>query len=106
MAENISCTIIDVANKYVAEVKKHYNVDSAFLFGSFVKGNTHDGSDIDIAIISNDVKGVYGERFNFMKLRRDIDLRIEPHPISINDYKKNASFIVHEIKQHGVKLQA
>jgi len=106
MVENIDSTIIEVANKYIAEVKKHYDVDSAFLFGSFVIGNTHEGSDIDIAIVSKDIRNSYHERLNMMRMRWDIDLRIEPHPICIKDYNQNKTFLVDEIKKHGIKLHA
>jgi len=69
-------------------------------------GTTHEDSDIDVAIITSDVKGEFGERQPFMKLRRNIDLRIEPHPISVEDYQANATGLVNEIKRRGIQLYA
>jgi len=104
MVKNLDSEIIEIINQYIAEIKKHYRLDYVFLFGSFANGTPHADSDIDIAIISSDIKGVYGERLNFMRFTRKIDLRIEPHPISIEDYKTNATSLVNEIKQHGIQL--
>jgi len=106
MVKKIDNTIIDTVNKYIEEVKKHYHVNYVFLFGSFAKGNAHEDSDIDVAIISQDLQGEWEETLGFMKFRRNIDVRIEPHPITIEDYETNATSLVHEIKQHGIQLYA
>ena len=98
--------IIEIVHRYIIELKKQYKIDYVFLFGSFADGTQHDGSDIDVAIISSDIKGVYGERLNFMRITRKIDLRIEPHPISIEDYLTNATSLVNEIRKHGIQLYA
>ena len=106
MAEIIDKQIIEIVNKYIAEVKKHYTISYVFLFGSFAKGTTHKDSDIDIAIVVSGINDTYQERLNMMRLRWDVDLRIEPHPISIDDFKTDATGLVYEIKQHGVQLYA
>lgn len=106
MVKKIDSRIIEIVNRYVEEVQKHYNIKFVFLFGSFAKGTTHADSDIDIAIISSDLTGEYGERLPFMKLRRNIDLRIEPHPICVEDFETDATSLVYEIKQHGIQLYA
>ena len=39
-----------------------------------------------------------------MQLRWDIDLRIEPHIISISDYENNETPFVVEVKNTGIKV--
>jgi len=104
MVKKLDSEIIRVIEKYVEVLKKHYSIDSVYLFGSFAKGNNHEDSDIDVAIISNDIKGKFGERVPFMMISSEIDLRIEPHPINTEDYKNNATALINEIRKNGIQL--
>ena len=106
MAKKIDRKIVNIVLRFVAEIKKHYDVHSCFLFGSFAKGNQHDASDIDVAIVSSDVGDVYFDMVKMMKYGRSIDFRIEPHPIHVDDYRSNATALVNEIKTLGVQLYA
>ena len=40
---------------------------------------------------------------DLMMLTQNIDLRIEPHPIKVNDFEEGNTF-VHEIKTTGLKV--
>ena len=40
---------------------------------------------------------------DLMMLTQNIDLRIEPHPIKVNDFEEGNPF-VHEIKTTGLKV--
>ena len=42
----------NTSKKYLALISDRYPVQSAYLFGSFAKGFIHDGSDIDVCIVS------------------------------------------------------
>jgi len=94
--------IIDIAKKYIDEVKNHYCVDDAYLFGSYAQGTQHEDSDIDIAIISKDIKDKHAVLLELMRLRRKIDTRIEPHPIRPKD--RPSSPLYHEIELTGIRL--
>jgi uncharacterized protein len=78
---------------------------SAFLFGSFAKNNQRSESDIDIALIFDDLSD--SDRFNLqvklMMIASKIDTRIEPHPISKHDLLTNNPFVM-EIKRTGIEL--
>jgi uncharacterized protein len=64
-------------------------VDKAYLFGSYAKGNFHPESDIDLALISKEWKpDVIEAQYTLMKLARNIDSRIEPHPFLRVDFNK------------------
>ena len=76
-----------------------------YLFGSQAKGTADNDSDIDIAVffdaIDNQKKA---SNLNLWKLRRDIDLRIEPHGFTKEDFSSNTDPVVYEIKTTGIKI--
>ncbi len=98
--------VMDIVNKYVKVVLAHYKVKSIILFGSYAKGTNHEDSDIDIAIITDDLKckDVFDEQLNLKKLRRDIDYRIEPHLIKVADYDNVETPFVAEVINTGIKV--
>jgi len=102
----VDIEILTVIEKYVEEVKKHYNVDYIILFGSYANGTNNENSDIDIAIISRDIKDKFDDMANLMKLRWDIDLRIEPHPIKTEEFKENETPFIDEIINTGIEVYA
>ena len=73
------------------------------MFGSFAKGTNHEDSDIDIAIVIKNASDIIDTQIDMMKLRRKVDLRIEPHPF--REYEFNLSNpIVSEILKFGVEV--
>ncbi len=75
------------------------------IIGSYAKETWHKDSDIDIAIITNDIKNnIFNEELNLVKLRRKIDTRIEPHLISVDDYKNIETPLIQEIIDTGIKV--
>ena len=103
--KEIDKEIIDVVNKYVEIVNKNYNVIAIILFGSYAKGTQREDSDIDIAVITDDIKtDKFDEEVNLMLLRDNIDYRIEPHIISIADYENDETPFVVEVKNTGIKV--
>lgn len=60
---------------FVAELKAKHRVQAVYLFGSFARGEVHEGSDIDLVIV-----GDFSERL-FERIGRILaltDLPIEP----------------------------
>lgn len=97
--------IVDIVNKYIEIVSKNYNVLAIILFGSYAKGTQREDSDIDIAIITDDIKtDKFDEEVNLMQLRNNIDYRIEPHIISVSDYENDETPFVVEVKNTGIKV--
>lgn len=78
-------------------------VKKAYLFGSFAKGNEKEESDIDVAIILNNMPDFFAAQKQLMRLRRKVDLRIEPHPISAKDFN-NMNPFAYEIQQTGIEI--
>lgn len=79
--------------------------DAVYLFGSQAKQDQREASDIDIAVVSPYLRKEYTEgRFLLWKIRRGIDLRIEPHGFTPEDWQDEYDPMVHEIKSTGLKV--
>ncbi len=92
---------LSIARAYVDSIRAKYSISQAILFGSFAKGTNHDDSDIDVAIVVNNVTDIIDTQIDLMKLRRKIDLRIEPHPFMTRDFNNNNP-VVNEILKYGI----
>ena len=100
----INSEIMDIVKKYVAIILQNYDVKAIILFGSYAKGTNHEDSDIDIAVVSEDFVDIYDVMAILMGMTWDIDARIEPHPITKDDYDKIANPFVKEVIDTGIKV--
>jgi predicted nucleotidyltransferase len=95
---------LNTARRYVDLLKKHdIPVLSAYLFGSFASGKSNVDSDIDIALVLDHYVDTPENCLVFMRYRREVDLRIEPHPFDKQDFYSGDPF-VDAIKATGIKL--
>jgi len=70
----------EIAESYTSRVKAEYTPKQVILFGSYVQGNAHDDSDIDIAVIFDVTPGVFLDTWtHLLKLRRGLSYDIETH---------------------------
>lgn len=75
-----------------------------YLFGSYANGNQDEHSDIDLAIVSDSFSGNrFRDRELLMRLRRQVDLRIEPHPFLPEEFTSDNPETV-EIILSGIPL--
>ena len=96
---------MEIVQKYVEKICENYKIEAIILFGSYAKGTNNENSDIDIAIITDDFKNdIFDEELNLMKLRRNIDTRIEPHLIRIEDFKNAETPFIQEVIDTGIKV--
>lgn len=97
--------IIDIAKKYVKEVCKNYKIEAIILFGSYAKGTYHVDSDIDIAVITDDfTNNKFDEEVNLRMLIWEIDLRIEPHLMTNEDYQNITAPYIKDVIDNGIKI--
>lgn len=80
-------------------------IESAYLFGSQVKGNSHEWSDVDLCVVSRQFSKNLDALSYLWRMRRRDDIRagIEPvgfHPNQFNDESALAS----EILRYGIKI--
>ena len=95
--------VIKLANRFALKVKSNYDCIDVILFGSYVKGTNHKESDIDIAVVLKDYDSTINIQLELMRLRREIDSRIEPHPFRLVDFD-NTNPLVDEIIRYGQKV--
>lgn len=98
---------IKVIKQYISTVSKEQpRLVAAYLFGSYARNNQRADSDIDIALVIENLSE--NERFDIqvrlMVLASKLDTRIEPHPISNKDMLAGNPFAA-EIQRTGIKLE-
>lgn len=95
-----------IAQVYIQQLEQaNIPVSTAYLFGSFAKGNFHNGSDIDIAIISEKFKRQWDKHEQLLwSVRRNVDVRIEPIGYSKHDFNAYDP-LIQQIKATGIKLK-
>ncbi|MEI8204149.1 MAG: nucleotidyltransferase domain-containing protein [Bacteroidota bacterium] len=104
MDKGINITI----NQYIALIKLHHKgVEKAILFGSYANNSERQESDIDIALVFDHLKDndKFDLQVQLMLLASQVDTRIEPHPISKEDFNSNNPFI-REIKKTGIEIKS
>jgi len=95
-------SVIKLAQKYANIVCETMPVKEVILYGSHAKDNATTNSDIDIAIIIEKLEDDYLETYTkLFKLRRSVDLRIEP--VLIEESNKKSGFLK-EIKNSGIEI--
>ena len=102
---NISDKDYKIIRAYLDVLReKNICISRAYLFGSCAKNRFTKDSDIDLAIVSNDFKGdIINDRLSLMRLRRGVDLRIEPHPFTKKEFSLSNPF-VKEIIETGERI--
>lgn len=96
----------EIVKKYIKAVKERdIAVDKVYLYGSYIKGEADEWSDIDIAIISPDFgQGKYlDECLLLREIKRQVNLFISPEPYSLQEYNnaKKGDFLFDEIIKKG-----
>lgn len=93
---------IESVKKYIDVIKEYFSISSVILFGSFARNTQHENSDIDVAVIVDQLpENILDSEFLLNKLRRDIDLRIEP---ILLEKGNDPSGLLEEITNSGIVL--
>lgn len=100
----IDSRIMESIKKYIEKISQYYKIEAIILFGSYAKGTENEDSDIDIAIISSDFNDIIEDGAKLIGLTWKIDTRIEPHPITTEDYQKVSNPFVREVVDTGIKV--
>lgn len=103
MDKKINKIIYDFVSK-VAELNP--KLVTTYLFGSYAKDQEKPESDIDIALIIDNLNDSdkFDLQVQLLLLATQFDSRIEPHPVSNNDFRSNNPF-VSEIKRTGIEIK-
>ncbi|MCL2426596.1 MAG: nucleotidyltransferase domain-containing protein [Oscillospiraceae bacterium] len=92
-----------IAKRYADVVCEKLNPKAVILFGSYVNGNPHEYSDIDIAVVFDGYNGDwYDTAVLLQRLRRGIDdsapAGIEPHLL---DMTSDRSGFLEHVRKNG-----
>lgn len=94
--------VIKKLKNYKLLLSKHIKFEEMILFGSHAKGLAGKDSDMDVAVIVDDLQGDYfSTRPLLWRLRRQIDDRIEP---IILERQHDESGFLSEIKKYGIQI--
>jgi len=90
---------------YVRRLEEHrVDVWRIYLYGSYARGTARPDSDIDLAIfLDKDEIDGFREDVELMRLRWDVDLRIEPHAFAKSDFDETNPYIK-EIIETGERI--
>ena len=90
--------------KYARFIRKTTpGVQKVYLFGSHAKGTPDESSDIDLAIIFDSLSDEFDMQVELMKIRRNFDTRIEPHPFRSADFNPSHP-LANEILKNGFEI--
>jgi predicted nucleotidyltransferase len=95
---------LSIVKNYAGIVRNSFDYQKMILFGSYARGNACEDSDIDIAIVFSDYDNRLDRQVELMKLTRQIDTRIEPHPFRERDFDRSNP-LVNEIVSHGMEVE-
>ncbi|AXF55589.1 nucleotidyltransferase domain-containing protein [Salicibibacter kimchii] len=103
-SQRIRQDIEQIVQAYTDLLRKELDLQSVYIFGSYVNGNATEDSDIDVAVVANDFSGdSIEDTMRLMKIRREVDIRIEPHPFQSEDFQDDYPF-VKEILENGSEV--
>ena len=89
----------EIAVKYTDRVRQAYKPKQVIIFGSYIDGSPHADSDIDIAVIFDNVEGDWLETWGqLIGLREGISYDIETHML---DETCNRSGFLDHIRKTG-----
>jgi uncharacterized protein len=98
--------ILEIVHQYVQSLRaENIPITSVYLFGSYAKGEQNKSSDIDIGVVSKSFgNDRIKKRVMLMKIGDKINMDIEPHPFSPEDFADEWNLLAREIKRTGIKI--
>jgi len=88
--------VLNIISNFKEALLKHgLSVDNIILYGSYFDGSYHEGSDIDLVVISKDFRGKgFLERIDMMlDALCEIFKPIEAYPMTPEEFEKGESMI-------------
>ena len=99
--------INEIIKGFIVRLKQEIPIKGVILFGSYAQGKPKEYSDIDLAVFldQDDLDG-FDEDVKLMKLRRNIDMRIEPHTFAKSDFDETNPYIKPKLSDFQPKKKA
>ena len=94
--------VLNIAKRYAAAVRETMGYSKVFFYGSCAKGTATPNSDIDIAVVVDEVPGDYLNTVaTLWKLTRSVDHAIEPVLLTKSD---DTSGFLQTVQRTGVAV--
>jgi uncharacterized protein len=94
----------EAVTKYATFIRKENpSITKIYIFGSYAKGESHENSDIDLAIVFDKLADSFDMQVELMKKRRQFDTRIEPHPFNEADFNPSNP-LANEVLKNGIEI--
>jgi predicted nucleotidyltransferase len=96
---------LKLSREYLKRVRKSkLDFTEAWLFGSYARGNQHENSDIDIAIVLNETgTHSFETDIRLMVIRTGEETLIEPHAFTKDEFTASVP-IVNQILRYGERI--
>ena len=94
----------NLISQLVQLISSEIRIKGVYLFGSYAKGNSHEYSDIDLALVSDDFEGSRffdKKRINKYLLKTTTDFQI--YLYKTDDFTEDDPFVA-EILRTGIKI--
>lgn len=97
-------TAIEIVKRYIDFLRmNNFDVQKAYLFGSYANGHFDQDSDIDLALVMKSLANSFTMQIELMKISRKFDSRIEPHPFEESDFNTTHP-LANEILKKGIQV--
>jgi predicted nucleotidyltransferase len=98
-------TVIDIVKNYAREIEAQgINLREVILYGSFAKGTQYEWSDIDVALVADEFKGVPSDLDACSRIGiKKPYIRIESKTYPTDYFRKGDPFI-REIQKDGIVI--
>jgi predicted nucleotidyltransferase len=99
---------IKLARDFIAKCSEKHHVKGAYLFGSFAKGAAVDHSDVDLAIILENMRiskdAIYDEDFEIFHEAQQFNSLLEVICFPEEKFNSDSGSLIQRIKQEGVLI--
>ena len=101
----IDTLVLDSVRSFLEKISQAgIHVSSAYIFGSYARGQADKWSDIDVAVVSPQIStDRFEERIRLTELAINIDDRLEPLPFNIDSFV-DSDPLVRKIKTEGIAV--
>ena len=101
----ISNEIIQKLHRLKTQLLPGLRVKRMFIFGSYARGAFSEDSDIDVCIITDDVRDNFLSMFDIAPIAVHVDPRIEAVVFSSREFAEDPSYgLLGEIKRTGIEI--
>lgn len=101
----ISDEIVQKLHELKTQLHPNLKVKRMFLFGSYARGTYSESSDIDVCIITDDVRDNFLSMLDVAPIAVHVDPRIETVVFSSREYAEEPTYgLLGEIKRTGIEI--